>query len=117
MSLRGNLTEQPVVCHIGMLRPAHGAAGVPDSPFGHVINLADGAYHETLPAGKKAANVALAGLRAIGERGNAQLNQWKVLANDFRGNQRRITRIVNAVQALQYLIRDPFGPARPVTTS
>ena len=59
----------------------------------------------------------MAGLRAIGERGNAQLKQWKVLANDFRGNPRRITRIVKAVQALQYLIRDPFGPTRPVTTS
>jgi len=57
---------------------------------------------------------------AIGEHGNAQLEQWKVLANDFRGNPRRITRIVKAVQALQalqYLIRGPFGPARPVTTS
>ncbi len=30
---------------------------------------------KALPAGKKAANVALAGLRAIGERGNAQLKQ------------------------------------------
>ena len=72
---------------------------------------------KSLPAGKKAANVALASLRAIGERGNAQLKSWRVLANDFRGNPRRITTIVKAVQALQYLIRDPFGPARTVTTS
>ena len=72
---------------------------------------------KALPAGKKAANVALAGLRAIGERGSAQLKQWKVLANDFRGNPRRITMIVKAVQTLQYLIRDPFGSARTVTTS
>ena len=71
---------------------------------------------KALPAGKKAANGALAGLRAIGERGNAQLKQWKVLANDFRGNPRRITRIVKAVQTLQYLIRQPFGPARPDPT-
>ena len=68
---------------------------------------------KTLPAGKKAANLALAGLRAIGERGNAQLKQWKILASDFRGNPRRITPIVKAVQALQYLIRDPFSPAQP----
>jgi hypothetical protein len=72
---------------------------------------------KTLPAGKKAANITLAGLRAIGERANAQLKQWKVLANDFRGSPRRITRIVKAVQALQYLIRDPFGPAQTVTRS
>ena len=72
---------------------------------------------KTLPAGKKAANVALAGLRAIGERANAQLKCWRVLAIDFRGNPRQITRIVKAVQALQYLIRDPFGSARTVTTS
>jgi hypothetical protein len=72
---------------------------------------------KSLPAGKKAANVALAGLRAIGERANAQLKCWRVLAIDFRGNPRRITLIVKAVQALQYLIRDPFGSARIVTTS
>jgi len=63
---------------------------------------------KTLPAGKKAANVALAGLRAIGERANAQLKCWRVLANDFRGNPRRLTPIVKAVQAVQYMIRDPF---------
>jgi DDE superfamily endonuclease len=72
---------------------------------------------KTLPAGKKAANVALAGLRAIGERANAQLKCWRVLAIDFRGNPRQITTVVKAVQALQYLIRDPFGSARTVTTS
>lgn len=68
---------------------------------------------KTLSAGKKAANVALAGLRAIGERANAQLKYWKVLANDFRGNPRQITTVVKAVQTLQYLIRDPFGSAQP----
>jgi DDE superfamily endonuclease len=72
---------------------------------------------KALPVGKKAANVALAGLRAIGERANAQLKCWRVMANDFRGNPRRITLIVKAVQTLQYLIRDPFGSARIVTTS
>ena len=41
---------------------------------------------KTLPAGKKAANIALAGIRAIGERANAQLKRWKVLASDFRGS-------------------------------
>jgi len=71
---------------------------------------------KTLPAGKKAANVALASMRAIGERANSQLKSWRVLAIDFRGSPRRITTIVKAVQALQYMIRDPFGTARTVTT-
>jgi hypothetical protein len=34
---------------------------------------------KALPPGRKAANIAIAGLRAIGERANAQLKQWKVL--------------------------------------
>jgi hypothetical protein len=72
---------------------------------------------KTLPAGKRAANVALAGLRAIGERANAQLKCWRVLASDFRGHPRQITRIVKAVQTLQYLIRDPFGSTWTVTAS
>lgn len=62
-----------------------------------------------LPEGKKAANVTLAGLRAIGERGNAQLKQWRVLACDFRGSPRQLTAVVKAIQTVQYLIRDPFG--------
>lgn len=66
---------------------------------------------KTLPAGKKAANVALASMRAIGERANSQLKSWRVLAIDFRGSPRRVTTIVKAVQALQYMIRDPFGTA------
>ncbi len=50
---------------------------------------------------------------AHGDAGpDAQLKLWRVLANDFRGNPRRLTTIVKAVQALQYLIRDPLS-ARP----
>ena len=33
--------------------------------------------------------VALAGIRAIGERANAQLKCWKVLAGDYRGSPTR----------------------------
>lgn len=69
---------------------------------------------KTLPAGKKAANVTLAGIRAIGERGNSQLKCWRVLANDFRGNPRGLTPIVKAVQAVQYMIRDPFSRPQSV---
>jgi hypothetical protein len=32
-------------------------------------------------------------------------------------NERQLTMIVKAIQALQYLIRDPFGTARVDTTS
>jgi hypothetical protein len=70
---------------------------------------------KSLSPAKKAANQTLSGLRAIGERANSQLKQWKVLANDFRGDPRQITTIVKAVQTLQYLIREPFGPARALT--
>jgi hypothetical protein len=38
-------------------------------------------------------------------------------AGDRRTRQRPTRTIVKAAQALQYLIRDPFGPTRPVTTS
>jgi hypothetical protein len=70
---------------------------------------------KVLPVGKKAANIAIASLRAIGERANAQLKQWKVLACDFRGSPTQITTVVKAVQALHYMIRDPFGTAGTVT--
>jgi hypothetical protein len=70
---------------------------------------------KSLSPAKKAANQTLSGLRAIGERANSQLKQWKVLANDFRGDPRQITTIVKAVQTLQYLIREPFSPARTAT--
>jgi len=70
---------------------------------------------KTLPAGKRAANRALASLRAIGERGNAQLKQWRVLANDFRGRPRRLTPIVKAIQTVQHMIRDPLNRPQTVT--
>jgi hypothetical protein len=66
---------------------------------------------KTLPEAKKAANRAQASLRCIGERANAQLKCWRVLTCDFRGRPRQLTTVVKAIQALQYLIRDPFGTA------
>lgn len=72
---------------------------------------------KVLPEGKKSANQVLAGLRSIGERANAQLKGWRVLAMDFRGKPRQLTAVVKAVQALQYWIRDPFGTDRAVTGS
>ena len=66
---------------------------------------------KALPETKKAANRVQASLRCIGERANAQLRCWRVLTCDFRGRPRQLTRVVKAVQALQYMIRDPFGVA------
>jgi hypothetical protein len=67
---------------------------------------------KTLSAAKKAANRAQAALRCVGERANSQLKYWRILSIDFRGNPRQLTSIVKAVQALHYMIRDPFGTLR-----
>lgn len=70
-----------------------------------------------LPVGKKTANRVQASLRCIGERANAQLKTWRVLTNDFRGRPQQLTAIVKAVQAVQYMIRDPFATVRADTAS
>jgi hypothetical protein len=72
---------------------------------------------KTLPDAKKTANRTQAALRCLGERANAQLRQWKILTNDFRGRPRQLTPIVKAIQTLHYLIRDPFGTASTDTAS
>jgi len=64
-----------------------------------------------MPPATREANRLQAQLRCVGERGNAQLKAWKVLANDFRGSPKRITRIVKAVLTLHYWIRAPFAVA------
>jgi hypothetical protein len=107
--------------------------GIPEKILGFLGLLADLGYvglhpkvitgykrkcgEKTLPEAKKTANRLQAGLRCIGERANAQLKSWRVLINDFRGRPRQLTAVVKAVQALQYMIRDPFGTARTGTTS
>jgi DDE superfamily endonuclease len=72
---------------------------------------------KTLSEAKKAANRTQASLRCLGERANAQLKSWRVLACDFRGSPRQLTTVVKAVQTLQCLIRDPFGIGRIDTVS
>jgi hypothetical protein len=74
-----------------------------------IVGWKRGRGQQNLPTGKKTANRLIAGMRAIGERGNAQLKHWRILANDFRGDPRRLTVVVKAIQALQYMIRDPFS--------
>ena len=98
---------EKVLAHLGLLADLGYIGLHPDAIVGYRRKRGE----KTLPAGKKAANIALAGIRAIGERGNGQLKCWKVLAGDYRGSPKQITLIVKAVQAAQYMIRDPFGTA------
>jgi hypothetical protein len=99
---------EKVLAHLGLLADLGYIGLHPEAIVGYRRRRGQ----KTLPAGRKAANIALAGIRAIGERGNSQLKCWKVLAGDYRGSPTQITMIVKAVQAVQYMIRDPFGTAR-----
>ena len=99
---------EKVLAHLGLLADLGYIGLHPEAIVGYRRKRGE----KTLPAGRKAANIALAGIRAIGERANAQLKCWKVLAGDFRGSPRQVTTVVKAVQAVQYMIRDPFGTAR-----
>ena len=63
---------------------------------------------ETPPA-QQAANRLQAQLRCVGERGNARLKYWKVLAGELRCRPGECTAMVKAVLALHYLEHDPFA--------
>jgi hypothetical protein len=65
-----------------------------------------------MPPAQRAANRLQAQLRSPGERGNARLKYWKVLASELRCRQGRCTAIVKAVLALHYLEHDPFAALR-----
>jgi hypothetical protein len=72
---------------------------------------------KALSAGKKAANVALAGLRRSGNAPTPSSSAggfWRVTSGAALAGSPRSSR---PVQTLQYLIRDPFGSTRTVTTS
>jgi hypothetical protein len=58
---------------------------------------------------QRAANRLQAQLRCVGERGNARLKYWKVLATELRCQPERCTAMVKAVLALHYLEHDPFA--------
>ena len=55
---------------------------------------------------------AAAQLRCVGERGNARLKYWKVLASELRCGPGRCTAVVKAVLALHYMEHDPFAALR-----
>jgi hypothetical protein len=65
-----------------------------------------------LTPAQRAANRLQAQLRCIGERGNAQLKHWKVVATELRCRPERCTAVVKAVLALHYLEHDPFAALR-----
>jgi hypothetical protein len=66
---------------------------------------------EISPA-QRAANRLQAQLRCVGERGNARLKYWKVLATELRCRPGRCTAMVKAVLALHYMEHDPFTALR-----
>jgi hypothetical protein len=65
-----------------------------------------------LTAAQRAANRLQAQLRCVGERGNARLKYWKVLAGELRCHPERCTAVVKAVLALHYMEHDPFAALR-----
>ena len=65
-----------------------------------------------LTAAQRAANRLQAQLRCVGERGNARLKYWKVLASELRCRPEDCTAMVKAVLALHYMEHDPFAALR-----
>src|ERR1019366_3482162 len=67
---------------------------------------------QDLTAAQPAANRRRAQSRGVGERGNARLKYWKVLASELRCRPGRCTAMVKAVLALHYMEHDPFAALR-----
>ena len=65
-----------------------------------------------LTPAQRAANRLQAQLRCVGERGNARLKYWKVLATELRCRPEHCTAMVKAVLALHYMEHDPFAALR-----
>jgi hypothetical protein len=62
-----------------------------------------------LTPAQKAPNAVHAALRSPGERGNAQLKWWRVLATEMRCRPRRCTTMVKACLTLHHLEVQPFA--------
>jgi len=67
---------------------------------------------KNLTPAQRAASRLQAQLRCVGERGNARLKYWKVLATELRCRPEDCTAIVKAVLALHYMEHDPFAALR-----
>lgn len=68
-----------------------------------------------LTTAQRAANRLQAGLRCAGERGNARLKYWKILATELRCQPGECTAMVKAVLALHYIEHDRSPPCAPRT--
>jgi hypothetical protein len=62
-----------------------------------------------LTSAQQMANRLHAGLRCLGERGNAQLKWYRVLATELRCRPERCTRMIKAVLTVYYRERQPFA--------
>ena len=65
-----------------------------------------------MTAAQRAANRLQAQLRCVGERGNARLKYWKVLATELRCQPGQCTAMVKAVLALHYMEHDRVAALR-----
>jgi len=65
-----------------------------------------------LTPAQRAASRLQAQLRCTGERGNARLKYWKVLAAELRCRPEDCTAMVKAVLALHDMVHDPFAAVR-----
>jgi hypothetical protein len=65
-----------------------------------------------ITAAQRAANRLQAQLRCVGERGNARLKYWKVVASELRCRPGQYTAVVKAVLALHYMEHDPIAALR-----
>lgn len=62
-----------------------------------------------LPAAKRLANRFHASPRCLGERGNAQMKWWRVLATELRCRPEHCTIMIKAVLTLHHLEHAPFA--------
>ena len=62
-----------------------------------------------LPVAKRLANRLHASLRCLGERGNAQMKWWRVLATELRCRPQHCTRMVKAILTVHHLEHTPFA--------
>jgi hypothetical protein len=101
---RRHKLDAKVAALIGLLADL-GYLGLPNTITGYKRKRGQ----KQLPAGQQAANTVHAGLRSIGERGNAQLKWWRVMATELRCRPNRCTRLVKAVLTLHHWETTPFA--------
>jgi hypothetical protein len=89
-----------------------GIAEILTSLIGVLADLGYLGWDKEVSPAQRAANRLQAQLRCVGERGNARLKYWKVLATELRCQPGQCTALVKAVLALHYMEHDPFAALR-----